>query len=138
VIVQHGLLSTKQDFLPVGVDLAGTGAVAILIDAPFNRPQHGRIQGDISLTPADREEQIQLIVDLRRAVDVLAARPEADRRRPTHVGVSYGAAMGGLRAGVEHPLKAYVLAVDDGGLVSHFTGPNDTDGPLRALPAQDR
>jgi hypothetical protein len=39
---------------------------------------------------------------------------------------------------VEHRLKAYVLAVDDGDLVSHFTGPNDTDGSLQALPAQDR
>lgn len=38
VIVQHGLPSTKQDFLPVGVDLARTGAVAILIDAPSTAP----------------------------------------------------------------------------------------------------
>jgi uncharacterized protein len=138
VILQHGLPSTKEDFLPVGVDLARTGAVAILIDAPFNRPRHGRVRGDLSLTPTDREEQIQLIVDLRRAVDVLVARPEVDRRRLAFVGVSYGAAMGGLLAGVENRLKAYVLAVGDGGLVSHFTGPDDTDGPLQALPAQDR
>jgi hypothetical protein len=38
VIVQHGLPSTKQDFLPAGVDLARTGAVAILIDAPSTAP----------------------------------------------------------------------------------------------------
>jgi hypothetical protein len=50
VIVQHGLPSTKQDFLPAGVDLARAGAVVILIDAPFNRPRHGRIRGDISVT----------------------------------------------------------------------------------------
>jgi hypothetical protein len=31
-----------------------------------------------------------------------------------------------------------VLAVGDGGLVSHFAGPDDTDGPLQALPAADR
>jgi uncharacterized protein len=138
VIVQHGLPSTKEDFLPLGVDLARTGAVAILIDAPFNRPQQGRIRGDLSLTPKDRDEQVQLIVDLRRAVDLLAARPDVDRRRLAYVGVSYGAAMGGLLAGVEDRLKAYVLAVGDGGLVSHFTGPDDTDGPLQRLPAADR
>jgi uncharacterized protein len=137
VIVQHGLPSTKEAFLPAGVDLARTGAVAILIDASFNRPQHGRIRGDLSLTPKDRDEQIQLIVDLRRAVDLLAARPKVDRRRLAYVGVSYGAAMGGLLAGVEDSLKAYVLAVGNGGLVNHFTGPDDTDGPQR-LPAAER
>jgi hypothetical protein len=46
--------------------------------------------------------------------------------------------MGGLLAGVEDRLKAYALAVGDGGLVSHFTGPDDTDGLLQRLPAADR
>jgi uncharacterized protein len=136
VIVQHGLPSTKQDFLPVGIDLARTGAVAILIDAPFNRPQQGRIRGDLSGTLKDRDEQIQLIIDLRRAVDLLIARPDVDRRRLAYVGISYGAAMGGLLAGVEDRIKAYVLAVGDGGLVSHFTGPNDPQPP-QPLSAED-
>jgi uncharacterized protein len=137
VIVQHGLPSTKQDFLPVGVDLARTGALAILIDAPFNRPLQGRVRGDISLTPKDRDEQIQLIVDLRRAVDLLIARPDVDQRRLAYVGISYGAAMGGLLAGVEDRIRAYILAVGDGGLVSHFTGPDDPNEPPQPLSAQD-
>jgi hypothetical protein len=41
-------------------------------------------------------------------------------------------------AGVEDRIKAYVLAVGDGGLVSHFAGPDDADGPLQALPAEER
>jgi uncharacterized protein len=129
VIVQHGLPDTKEAMLPVGIDLARTGAVAILIDAPFNRPQHGTVRGDLSGTPKDRDEQIQLIVDLRRAVDLLIARPGVDAARLAYVGISYGAAMGGLLAGVEDRIKAYVLAVGDGGLVSHFTGPNDPQPP---------
>jgi uncharacterized protein len=139
VIVQHGMPDTKEGMLPVGVDLARTGAVAILIDAPFNRPQHGRIRSDpLTFTPKDRDEQIQLIVDLRRAIDVLAARPDVNTRQLAYFGVSYGAAMGGLLAGVEDRLKAYVLAVGDGGLVSHFAGPDDTDGPLQSLPPQEQ
>jgi hypothetical protein len=134
VIVQHGLPSTKEDFLPVGIDLARSGAVAILIDAPFNRPQQGRIRGDLSGTPKDRDEQIQLVIDLRRAVDLLLARPDVDRRRLAYVGISYGAAMGGLLAWVEDRIKAYVLAVGDGGLVSHFTGPNDPSRRSRSRP----
>jgi uncharacterized protein len=129
VIVQHGLPSTKEDFLPIGIDLARTGAMAILIDAPFNRPHQGTIRRDISGTPKDRDEQIQLIIDLRRAVDLLIARPDVDADRLAYVGISYGAAMGGLLAGVEDRIKAYVLAVGDGGLVSHFTGPHDPQPP---------
>ena len=136
VIVQHGLPSTKENFLPVGIDLARTGAVAILIDAPFNRPQQGTVRGDISGTPKDRDEQIQLIVDLRRAVDLLIARPDVDQRRLAYVGINYGAAMGGLLAGVEDRIKAYVLAVGDGGLVSHFTGPADPQPP-QSMSAED-
>ena len=140
VIVQHGMPDTKEGMLPTGIDLARTGAVAILIDAPFNRPQQGRVRSDpLTVTPKDRDEQIQLIVDLRRAVDLLVARPDVDRDRLAYVGVSYGAAMGGLLAGVEDRLKAYVLAVGDGGLVSHFTGPDDVNRPeVLAFPAEQR
>jgi uncharacterized protein len=139
VIVQHGLPDTKEGMLPAGIDLARTGAVAVLIDAPFNRPQQGRVRSEpLTFTPKDRDEQIQLIVDLRRAVDLLVARPDVNSKQLAYFGVSYGAAMGGLLAGVEDRLKAYVLAVGDGGLVSHFAGPDDTDGPLQALPAQDQ
>ena len=139
VIVQHGLPDTKEGMLPAAVDLARTGALTVLIDAPFNRPQQGRVRSDpLTFTPKDRDEQIQLIVDLRRAVDLLVARPDVNSKQLAYFGVSYGAAMGGLLAGVENRLKAYVLAVGDGGLVSHFAGPDDTDGPLQALPAQDR
>jgi dienelactone hydrolase len=114
-------------------------AATELIDAPFNRPQQGRVRSDpLTFTPKDRAEQIQLIVDLRRAIDVLEARPDVKTDQLAYFGVSYGAAMGGLLAGVEDRIRAYVLAVGDGGLVSHFAGPDDTDGPLQALPAQQR
>jgi uncharacterized protein len=140
VVVQHGLPATKQDLLPVGIDLARTGAVAVLIDAPFNRPRQGRVRaGPLTFTPKDRDEQIQLIIDLRRAVDLLVARRDVDADRLAYVGISYGAAMGGLLAGVEHRLKAYVLAVGDGGLVSHFTGPDDLNRPeVQSFPPKQR
>jgi cephalosporin-C deacetylase-like acetyl esterase len=79
-----------------------------------------------------------LIVDLRRAIDVLEVRPDVKTDQLAYFGVSYGAAMGGLSAEVEDRIKASVLAVGDGGLVSHFAGPDDTDGPLQALPARER
>jgi dienelactone hydrolase len=136
VVVQHGLPSTKEAMLAAGIDLARTGAVAVLVDAP-STPASTR-SFPLTFTPKDRDEQIQLIVDLRRAVDLLVARPDVDEGRLAYYGVSYGAAMGGLLAGVEDRLKAYVLAVGDGGVVAHFTGPDDAGGELQALPATQR
>jgi fermentation-respiration switch protein FrsA (DUF1100 family) len=45
--------------------------------------------------------------------------------------------MGGLLAGVEHRIAAFVLMSGDGGLVEHFSGPEDHSGPLfRLSPAR--
>ena len=66
------------------------------------------------------------VKDLQRAVDVLRARANVDDERIAYVGVSYGGAMGALFVGIERRIKAAVLVVGDGGLVSHFTGPEDS------------
>ncbi|MGD8627302.1 MAG: acetylxylan esterase [Anaerolineae bacterium] len=127
LVVMHGLPANRQAVRPLGSLLAQAGAVVILIDAPFARPEN-RGREALTLTTQDREEQIQLIVDLRRAVDLLLTRPEVDAGRLAYFGVSYGGAMGGLLAGVEDRLGAYVLVVGDGGLVSHLTGAEDWPG----------
>lgn len=135
VILMHGAPGTRARMLPMALTLAQSGAVALLIDAPFSRPGAGQM---LTFGESDRDQQIQLIVDLRRAVDVLASRPDVDAKRIAYVGRSYGAAMGGLLAGVEKRIKAYVLAVGDGGLVSHFTGEDDRNGPLQGLSEERR
>ncbi len=56
-----------------------------------------------------------------------------DPDRIGYVGASYGGAMGGLLAGMEHRIKAYVLMVGDGGLVAHFTGAEDAGRDLYRL-----
>lgn len=135
LIVQHGLPSKKEDAALDAEELAGLGAVVIAIDAPFAR----RGGAPIAFMRRDREDQIQLIVDLRRAVDLLRARADVDDDRIAYLGVSYGAAMGGLLAGVEHRIAAFVLMSGDGGLVEHFSGPEHRSGPLFMLsPARRR
>jgi len=136
MLYQHGMPSTRQPLIPGAVTYARMGAVVLLIDAPFARPEHGDAEA-LTFTEQDRREQIQLIVDLRRGVDLLLSRPEVDPQRLAYVGISYGGAMGGLLAGVENRLKGYVLQVGDGGLVTHFSGPEDTDWWL-AKPAELR
>lgn len=126
LIVQHGMPGTRRDLLPFAQDLARLGAVAVMIDAPFARRSGEPVRFD----RRDRAEQIQLIVDLRRAVDLLLARDDVDADRIGYLGISYGGAMGGLLAGVEHRIAAFVLAVGDGGLVEHFSGPDDASRTL--------
>jgi len=121
IVLMHGMPGTASSVASYARLLAAHGAVVIAIDAPFAR----RAGSPVRFTATDRDEQIQLVQDLRRAVDVLRARPNVDAARIAYLGISYGGAMGALFAGVELRLAAAALVVGDGGLVSHFTGPED-------------
>jgi hypothetical protein len=138
ILLMHGAPGTRDRMLPEARELAQRGAVTIAINAPFSRP--GRAPEDmIRFDERDRDDQIQLIVDLRRAVDVLLARKDVDPARLAYTGRSYGGAMGGLLAGVEKRIKAYALVVGDGGLVAHFTGIDDRGrSPLEQMPREER
>jgi uncharacterized protein len=129
LLLQHGMGAgshpgARNNYLPEAEAYARLGAVVLLIDAPYNRPEHG-YQASMNLTEQDRREQIQYIIDLRRGVDLLLSKPEVDPQRLAYIGISGGGAIGGLLAGVEHRLQGYVLVIGDGGLVTHITGPED-------------
>ncbi len=121
IVLMHGMPGNARQMVNHGRALAEHGAVVIAIDAPFAR----RGGQPVRFIAQDRDEQIGLMKDLQRAVDVLRARPNVDDERLAYIGVSYGGAMGALFVGIERRLKAAVLVVGDGGLVSHFTGPED-------------
>ena len=133
VILAHGAPGNAEAFTGRGVYIARHGAVVIAIDAPFNR----RPGGPMTRTAQDSAEQVQLIVDLQRAVDVLLARPDVDSARLAYVGRSYGGATGALFAGVERRLKTYILASADGGITTRFTAPG-APPPPPGLEAQAR
>ena len=123
IVLMHGMPGSARVTAGQGQGLAEHGAVVIAIDAPFAR----RAGGPVRFSTEDRAEQIQLIKDLQRAVDVLRARANVDDKRIAYLGISYGGAMGALFVGIERRIKAAVLVVGDGGLVSHFTGPEDSN-----------
>jgi uncharacterized protein len=103
---------------PYATMLAEHGAVVIAIDAPYFR------RGGSSMplfTPQDRTEQIQLMKDLQRAVDVLRAHPAVDPARIAFEGYSYGGILGAQFVGIERRLKAAVLAAAMGGQVTGAT-----------------
>lgn len=131
IILMHGSSGSRQDLKPLAEELVHTGAIVLTISAPT-----ARIPGKpwISFTPQDREEQIQLMVDLRRGVDLLTQHEKVDPNRIGYIGYSYGAAMGGLLAGIEPRIQAYGLMVGDGGLVNHFM---DEDRPIGGFESID-
>lgn len=137
VLLLHGAPGTFERMRPEAEALAKLGAVALAINAPFSRGDRlGDPKAMLYLDERDRDDQIQLNVDLRRGVDLLLARPDVDKDRLAYLGRSYGGAQGGLLAGVETRIKAYVLVVGDGGLVSHFTDPSSTFNLLKDLPPE--
>jgi dienelactone hydrolase len=122
IVLMHGMPGNARSMAGHAQQLARSGAVVIAIDAPFAR----RGGPPVRHSAEDRAEQVQLIKDLQRAVDVLRTRANVDGERIAYVGVSYGGAMGALFVGVERRVRAAALVVGDGGLVSHFTGPEDS------------
>lgn len=130
IILMHGSSGSRESLLPFAEDLVPTGVVVLTISAPSARtPDRSWIQ----FTPQDRDEQIQLMIDLRHAVDLLVQHEKVDDSRIGYVGYSYGAAMGGLLAGIEPRIKAYGLMVGDGGLVNHFTDDNQPVGGFETI-----
>jgi hypothetical protein len=134
IVLMHGLPGTAAGAINhQGYEYATLGAVVLAIDAPWTRRG-----GTPDITPRDSADQVQLMQDLRRAVDVLVARPDVDPARIGYQGGSYGGAMGALFVGIEPRLRTAILFVPDGGLVAHFTESDGTPrGGLASAPTRD-
>jgi dienelactone hydrolase len=100
-----GSTSNRGQYLEEALQLAGSGTVVLLVNAAWAGPTQFW-ERDIEL---DSAASIKQVVDLRRAIDVLAAQPGVDPERLAYVGHDFGAMYGALLAGVDPRLKAYVL-----------------------------
>ncbi len=116
IVYGHGTGQGARAQGPKAVYLARHGAVVVVLDAPFVR----RGGAALRFTPADSAELAQLVVDQRRAVDLLIARPDVDPSRLAYVGHSYGGMAGALLSGAEPRLRTFVLSAADAGLVAHM------------------
>ena len=120
MVILHPSGTPAKLMAPYAQLLAAHGAVVIVIDAPYFR-RGGT--SSLLFTSQDRHEQIQLMKDLQRAVDVLIATGTVDPARIGFEGYSYGAIMGAGFVGIERRLKAAVLAAPMGGWVTGQTTP---------------
>ena len=82
------------------------GVASLLVDAPFNRPP---FRSWLTFQLRDRAAYVQNVVDLRRAIDLLAARQEIDADRIALAGFSYGGVLAGIVAGIDPRLAAVVV-----------------------------
>ena len=126
IVMLHGAPGDAAGMGGIALPVARQGAIVLSLDAPFARRDKSN---PLSFTSRDSIDQVQLMVDLQRAVDVLVARNDVDASRLGFVGLSYGAAMGAMFAGIERRIGAYALLVGDAGLAAHFKDADLTQFP---------
>jgi dienelactone hydrolase len=110
VLFGHWGNGTRAEFIPEAKLYARAGAVSLIPDYPWDRPQPWHKTPDHFDKPQlDREIEIQAVVDLRRGIDFLLARPDVDPKRLAYVGHSYGAQWGSILSAVDKRMKTSVL-----------------------------
>ena len=110
IIFGHWGNGTRAEFLPEAKLYARAGAVSLIPDYPWDRPEPWHKTPDHYDKPElDREIEIQAVVDLRRGIDLLLAHPDVDRKRLAYVGHSYGAQWGSILSSVDKRMKTSVL-----------------------------
>lgn len=116
VVFMHGSGGNRVDFLVPAAHFARRGFVALTVTSPWDRPPFPNPPNTFAGVRASKRLWVQAIVELRRALDLLAARHDVDRHRLGFVGFSLGAEEGAALAGVDHRLGAVVLISGGGTL----------------------
>jgi dienelactone hydrolase len=109
VVFGHWGYGTRTEFLPEAILYARAGVVSLLVDDLGVRPAPWRRSAPGTEPDAVRENYIQSVVDLRRGIDILRARPDIDPSRIAYVGHSSGAHWGAILSAVDRRLKTVVL-----------------------------
>ena len=96
--------SSRKQFLPDAVELAGEGVISLLVDTMWSDPDWFRNRDPEN----DLGHSIEQVKELRRALDILVSRPGVDSSRVFYVGHDFGAMYGALVAGVDASRVFYV------------------------------
>jgi len=101
----------RDEFLPETLSLARAARpfVSLLIDGPQERPVGWRRSFNSLADNNDQEIHIQAVIDIRRGIDLLAARSDVDAGRIAYVGHGYGANWGAILSSIERRLRGFVL-----------------------------
>jgi hypothetical protein len=102
-IFGHWGEGNRTEFVDEAIVLARLGFASLCLDAPHRRPAEYEPQRTQPHT------EVQWVVDARRGADILQETCLLAPGRIGYVGHSYGATFGGVVAGVEHRISAFVL-----------------------------
>ena len=107
VVMEPGSNGNRDFVVEDLVDLAKRGVAGIAITPPHMRPD-----GPLPFTCVARKDKatfVHYVVEVRRAIDVLAARPEIDPARIAYSGFSLGSQVGAVLSAVDRRVRAVVL-----------------------------
>jgi len=105
LVFGHWGEGNREEFVPEAAVLARLGFASLCLDSPYRRPRPARQNQSRQPPPAE----LQWIVDMRRGVDLLLEHCGTAPDRLGYVGHSFSASYGGVLAGIEHRLRAFVL-----------------------------
>lgn len=135
ILYVHWGQGNRTEFLSEAVTMARRGVLSLLIDGPFARSDADP-EANFLHPEKERDQWIRGVIEMRRAIDVLLARKDVDPRRIGYVGHSYGATFGGVLAGVEKRVRAFVLM---GGLPGFTLFDDPVLGPfMKGLTAEQK
>jgi dienelactone hydrolase len=110
ILFGHWGNGTRGEFIPEAKIYAKAGAVSLIPDYPWDRPQPWYKSVDHYDKPeVDRDNEVQAVIDLRRGIDLLLARSDVDPARLAYIGHSYGAQWGSVLTAVDRRMKTSVL-----------------------------
>ncbi|HEV7502000.1 MAG TPA: hypothetical protein VGQ33_18425 [Vicinamibacteria bacterium] len=96
--------TNRTQFLDEAVGLAPKGVVSLLVEGMWASPDwYGTRAPD-----EDYDNSIRQVIALRRAMDLLLARPGVDKARVGFVGHDFGGMYGMLAAGADNRARTYV------------------------------
>ena len=105
VVLVHGSGGSRATLVPQAIGLALRGIAALTYTDPWERRHLRR-----TTAVQDRAFTIESVVDLRRALDLLAARKDVDGKRLAVLGFSSGAQAAAIAAALDSRVRAAVLA----------------------------
>ncbi|MEK7866870.1 MAG: alpha/beta hydrolase family protein, partial [Planctomycetota bacterium] len=142
LVILHHLGGSMEAEEIIGGMLAADGIACLLVWMPYyeqRAPKDGRKKEEIFSTDLDASRAVtrQAILDVRRAGDWLAARPEVEGKRIGIMGISLGAIIGSMAQGIDLHFRKSVFVLGGGDLAAIvFNGSNETEDAKKAMEAK--
>jgi cephalosporin-C deacetylase-like acetyl esterase len=127
LLLLHGLGGSKEQMAPIAGFISSLGYAVFVIDEAGQGERKDAAQpvpvaaNEASLAKQMVDANITTVVDLRRGIDYLQTRPEIKPGQVGMLGISLGALVGAVLAGVDSRVKIAMLVSGGGNLAQILT-----------------